>query len=104
MNHYEALTSIIDTDEALCTTTDPDAFFEETSSDALLFAVKLCKSCPVQQECLEAALSIPYLDDYGVWGGTTRTQRRRMRITRNKQNKLSRGSLNDPHHIQGETN
>jgi len=38
---------------------------------------ELCASCPVCQECLEAALADP--DLYGLCGGTTERERREMR-------------------------
>ena len=33
----------------------------------------LCADCPVRQECLEHALSVP--EPFGVWGGTTPAER-----------------------------
>ena len=38
-------------------------------------ALAICKDCPVRQECLETALADRNL--FGVWGGTTRAERRR---------------------------
>ena len=104
MSKYQFPIQAIDPDEALCTTTDPNAFFEEASDNAQSFAIRLCGKCPVKKPCLEVAMNTPYLDDYGVWGGTTRAERRRLRIARNKAANLSRGNNNDPHHTQGETN
>ena len=37
----------------------------------------LCASCPVRQECLEAALADDSL--FGLWGGTTEAERRQLR-------------------------
>ena len=39
-----------------------------------------CLSCPVRPECLEYALTHPEVD--GVWGGTSRQERRRIRTAR----------------------
>jgi hypothetical protein len=39
-------------------------------------AVAVCKSCPLQASCLKEALAI---DAHGIWGGTTRSQRNRLR-------------------------
>jgi WhiB family redox-sensing transcriptional regulator len=39
----------------------------------------ICAVCEVQGECLELALSYPEETEYGVWGGTTPGQRRRLR-------------------------
>jgi WhiB family redox-sensing transcriptional regulator len=38
-------------------------------------ALALCDRCPVQATCLEWAMAH---DEYGVWGGTTRYQRRQL--------------------------
>lgn len=40
-------------------------------------AVVLCTTCPVRQECLEHALTVP--ERHGVWGGTTPADRAEMR-------------------------
>lgn len=36
-------------------------------------AIRICNSCPVQQECLDYALDFP--EPYGMWGGKTRPER-----------------------------
>jgi WhiB family redox-sensing transcriptional regulator len=41
-------------------------------------AKQVCEPCPLKRPCLEAALSVPRDDDYGVWGGTSRRERDRM--------------------------
>ena len=41
----------------------------------------LCDPCPVQHECLLAALSF---DSYGYWAGTSRHQRRQLRRARRR--------------------
>jgi len=38
-----------------------------------LAAKKICRSCPVINECLAHALSVP--EYFGVWGGTTADER-----------------------------
>lgn len=40
-------------------------------------AKAICATCTVRAECLAHALADPL--EYGVWGGTTETERRRMR-------------------------
>jgi WhiB family redox-sensing transcriptional regulator len=48
----------------------------------------ICKSCPVQSNCLEYALEFPPADMHGVWAGMTSRQlaaeqrRRKLRPTR----------------------
>ncbi len=39
-------------------------------------AKTICETCPVQQDCLDYALSIPFI--VGIWGGTTGKQRREL--------------------------
>jgi WhiB family redox-sensing transcriptional regulator len=39
-------------------------------------AKSICSSCPVRQECLEYALSIP--EPHGIWGGMNESERRRL--------------------------
>ncbi len=41
--------------------------------------------CPVRQQCLEYALSLPY-GCIGIWGGTSQRERRQLRFEINKAN------------------
>jgi WhiB family redox-sensing transcriptional regulator len=62
-------------DRAACFGVDPDLFFpisEEEAGPALAF----CNACPIRQECLAWALKNG--ERYGVWGGLTEQQRRRL--------------------------
>ena len=70
-------------EQAACRGSDPELFFPATDSDwgapaptTSHTARALCQRCPVRADCLEAALDS---DTYGVWGGTTRSQRRALR-------------------------
>jgi WhiB family redox-sensing transcriptional regulator len=54
--------------QAACAGTGQRAFFDDHDGEAL----RICASCSVRSECLEEALAH---DSYGVWGGTTRTER-----------------------------
>lgn len=65
-------------DGALCAQTDPDAFFPETGHDPLL-ARMVCAGCQVRSECLDYALSRG--ERYGVWGGLSERERRRLAAT-----------------------
>lgn len=64
------------TEEGLCSQTDPELFFPEAGQSPVE-AKRICRRCPVRTECLDAALGRG-LEDAGVWGGTTWTERRRM--------------------------
>jgi len=62
-------------DRAACFGIDPDTFFpisEEEAGPALAF----CGVCRIREECLSWALRNG--ERYGVWGGTTEQQRRRI--------------------------
>lgn len=53
-------------DDALCATTDPEAFFPDADQSAAR-AKSICARCDVVAECLEYALATN--QQYGVWGG-----------------------------------
>lgn len=64
-------------DEGLCKRNDPDLFFPEKGSAgkaAAVTAKRVCAACPVRTACLAYALA--HNEQHGVWGGTTRTERR----------------------------
>lgn len=55
----------------------PDLWFPRSITRAAHLPAKtLCRSCPVITECLEVALDNS--EEYGVWGGTDPTDRRRL--------------------------
>jgi WhiB family redox-sensing transcriptional regulator len=72
--------------EPSCSTVDPELFFPqeiEISNNKvahkyynLAAARSICKSCPLQLQCLEYALKN---HEIGVWGGTTESQREELR-------------------------
>ncbi len=67
-------------DDAACREFDPEMFFpEKGEAAAAADAVQVCGGCPVQDQCLQFALTLPGTQDYGVWGGTTARQRDRIR-------------------------
>lgn len=63
-----------------CITSDPDAFFPASSQQPNA-ALALCgkagdpNECPVKAECLAAGMQ----ERYGVWGGTTENDRKKLR-------------------------
>lgn len=62
-----------------CRDLDPNVFFPNNSDDWTL-PVAICKTCPVQETCLEYALVNGI--DHGIWGGETERGRRRIRKER----------------------
>ncbi|MEB3368068.1 WhiB family transcriptional regulator [Saccharopolyspora mangrovi] len=65
-----------------CAETDPEVFFPEPGRvDLARRAIAICERCPVREACLEKALQNGEL---GIWGGTTETQRRKIRAQRRR--------------------
>ncbi|MFI6648215.1 WhiB family transcriptional regulator [Streptomyces sp. NPDC050529] len=66
---------------AACREEDPDLFFPIGSTGPALVqtedAKAVCRSCPVQAECLRWALENG--QDAGVWGGLGETERRALK-------------------------
>jgi hypothetical protein len=71
-----------DFSEAACTGIGVELFFEESKTPTIeeKMVMRLCRSCPVQKDCLEWGLRH---ESYGIWGGLTRAELRRMRAARN---------------------
>ena len=63
-------------DQALCAQTDPEAFFPEKGGSTRE-AKKICIGCEVKSECLEFALARD--ERFGIWGGMSERERRRLR-------------------------
>jgi len=62
-------------ERAACYGLDPEVFFPTTEEEAGL-ALSYCSVCTVREVCL--AWSLQNGERYGVWGGTTEQQRRRL--------------------------
>lgn len=61
--------------QAACTEPEVNpAWFHSSDVREVKHAVRVCKGCPVSNECLQYALSSD--DNWGVWGGLTDRQRR----------------------------
>ena len=60
-------------ERALCAQTDPEAFFPEKGGSTRE-AKRVCLSCEVRTECLEAALDND--ERFGIWGGLSERERR----------------------------
>lgn len=67
--------------EALCAQVDPELFFPEPGCKTNE-AKRICKLCPVQDDCLEWALWRTELD--GVWGGLSERERAKERHDRRR--------------------
>jgi len=61
---------------AACRGADPAVFFAGADGGDSRLAQRICAGCAVREECLDWALmaGVPY----GVWGGTTEQERRRL--------------------------
>lgn len=64
---------------ANCAGVDPDLFFPERG-ESTTAAKEVCRACAVRVQCLDHALAVP--ERFGIWGGKSERERRRMRITR----------------------
>jgi WhiB family transcriptional regulator, redox-sensing transcriptional regulator len=67
------------TDRAACRGTDTEIFFP-ANPDEEAEALSICATCPVRAQCLDYA--VRNRETYGIWGGTTPEQRRRIRRER----------------------
>jgi WhiB family redox-sensing transcriptional regulator len=77
-------------DYANCLGIDPDVFYPERRDPRLIgrhvaAAKTICHSCTVQAECREYAIAH---ERWGIWGATTPTERRHIRIARRHAQRL----------------
>jgi WhiB family redox-sensing transcriptional regulator len=63
-------------ERALCAQTDPEAFFPEKGGSTRE-AKRICAGCEVRAECLEYALAFD--ERFGIWGGLSERERRRLK-------------------------
>jgi WhiB family transcriptional regulator, redox-sensing transcriptional regulator len=61
---------------AACRGVDPELFYTERG-ESTREAKAVCAGCPVREECLLYAVA--NVERYGVWGGRSERERRRMR-------------------------
>lgn len=64
---------------ANCMGVDPELFFPERGSSTRE-AKEVCRGCVVAQECLEFAIANG--EKFGIWGGMSERERRRVRRAR----------------------
>ena len=60
--------------DAACADADPNLFFTERG-ESTKPAKQLCELCPVRSPCLEVGL----FQRFGIWGGKSERERRRLR-------------------------
>ena len=61
---------------------DPNDFITGDEELQTKLIQMFCTVCPVADLCLEVQLAVPSTFDWGVWGGTLREARRRIRRRR----------------------
>jgi len=71
--------------QALCRSAPIDWFFPQKGKSAI--GKRLCLSCPVQEECLNYAITNAV--HFGVWGGMTERERHSERQRRKQRHELS---------------
>jgi WhiB family redox-sensing transcriptional regulator len=71
-------------DDAACKGVDIGIFFSLDDDDQKQ-ALELCRSCPVQQQCLRDA--IEHGETYGIWGGMKESERRGIIRDRRRQDR-----------------
>ena len=64
---------------ANCMGVDPDLFFPERGASTRE-AKEVCRGCVVREDCLEYALANG--EKFGIWGGMSERERRRVRRAR----------------------
>jgi WhiB family redox-sensing transcriptional regulator len=70
------VSTVPDLTAGLCLQSDPDMWNPETGADSRV-AKAICRRCDVMDACL--AWALPQVDLGGVWGATTRLERRAIR-------------------------
>jgi WhiB family transcriptional regulator, redox-sensing transcriptional regulator len=63
-------------ERALCSQTDPEAFFPEKGGSTKE-AKRICSRCEVRHNCLQHALDQD--ERYGIWGGLSERERRKLK-------------------------
>ena len=79
-------------DFANCLGVDPDLFFPERGASTRE-AKEVCRGCVVREECLEYALANG--EKFGIWGGLSERERRRIRRQRSSARRVAEGEAAD---------
>jgi WhiB family redox-sensing transcriptional regulator len=78
-----ALEEPVGLEDGLCREVDADTFFADVGENHKISAARIiCGRCDVREACLEYALE--HGERYGMWGGMTENQRRKLISARNK--------------------
>ena len=72
--------------QANCKGVDPDLFFPERGASTRE-AKEVCRGCVVREDCLESALANS--EKFGIWGGMSERERRRVRRARALERRLA---------------
>lgn len=72
---------------AACRGEEVELFFSKDQQDQDR-AIAMCESCPMLEPCREAAYEAE--ERFGIWGGTTETERRRFFRERRRQRREAR--------------
>lgn len=75
---------------ANCMGVDPDLFFPERGASTRE-AKGVCQGCVVREDCLEYALANS--EKFGIWGGMSERERRRLRRARSAAAAASKGVI-----------
>jgi WhiB family redox-sensing transcriptional regulator len=68
-------------DDAVCRQVGVQEFFPDKGESAKVrIAKKICSACPVVAECMAFGINEPF----GIWGGTTEVERRKIRKLQRK--------------------
>lgn len=88
-NLYKEFREVVEAEGELPCQNAPALFFaldlDEKAAGQVLpyaYAKKLCAGCPIRVQCLEYAVEAE--EPYGVWGGLTAKERKRLRGSRTK--------------------
>jgi WhiB family redox-sensing transcriptional regulator len=79
-------------DDANCLGVDPDLFFPERGASTRE-AKEVCRGCVVREQCLEFALQNG--EKFGIWGGLSERERRRIRRQRAQTARNIIGTVSD---------
>ena len=82
--------------QANCMGVDPDLFFPERGASTRE-AKEVCRGCVVREDCLEYALANG--EKFGIWGGMSERERRRLRRPRAMQRRAARGQRQLTAHV-----